>query len=129
MFIITFNTFCINIIKCEICNIYTHMYTHTFMHVYIHASCLQVSISEDNIHSHPVLALCVSACVYLVKLLVNDKNSEHDQELPQSQTAEKPMALRRNATQQSQDIRQTPMQSSQFSLSHQDDYKTRMDIK
>ena len=35
------------------------------------------------------------------------KNSEYDQEIPQSQTADKPLALRGRATKQSQDIRKT----------------------
>ena len=35
------------------------------------------------------------------------KNSEYDQEIPQSQTADKPMAPRGIATQQSQDTRNT----------------------
>ena len=34
------------------------------------------------------------------------KNSEYDQEIPQSQTADKPMAPRGRATQQSRDTRQ-----------------------
>ena len=33
------------------------------------------------------------------------KNTEYDQEIPQSQTADKPMALRGRATQQSRDTR------------------------
>ena len=33
--------------------------------------------------------------------------SEYDQEIPQSQTADKPIALRGRATQQSQDTRKT----------------------
>ena len=49
----------------------------------------------------------------------------YDQEIPQSQTADKPMALRGKATQQSQDTRQ----SNQLSLPHQDDCKTKTDIK
>ena len=35
------------------------------------------------------------------------KNSEYDQEIPQSQTADKPMAPRGGATQQSRDTRKT----------------------
>ena len=35
------------------------------------------------------------------------KNSEYDQEIPQSQTADKPMALRVRATQPSRDTRKT----------------------
>ena len=53
--------------------------------------------------------------------------SEHDQEIPQSQTADKPMAPRRKATQQSRDTRKTK-QSNQLSLPRQDDFKTIMDI-
>ena len=52
---------------------------------------------------------------------------ENDQEIPQSQTADSPMAPRERATQQSPG-RQTK-QSNQLSLPHQDDCKTRMDIK
>ena len=35
------------------------------------------------------------------------KNSEYDQELPQSQTTDKPMALRGRVTQPSRDTRKT----------------------
>ena len=49
------------------------------------------------------------------------ENSEYDKEIPQSQTADKPMAPRGRATQ--------TKQSNQPSLPHQDDCKTRMDIK
>ena len=55
--------------------------------------------------------------------------SEYDQEVPQSQTADKPMAPRGRATQQSQDTRKTNKQSNQLSLPHLDDCKTRRDIK
>ena len=58
------------------------------------------------------------------------KNSEYDQEILQSQTADKPMAPPERATQQSRDTRKTKFQqSNQLSLPHQDDCKTRMDIK
>ena len=56
-------------------------------------------------------------------------SSEYDQEIPQSQTADKPMASRGRATQQSRDTRKLTKQSNQLSLPHQDDYETRMDIK
>ena len=46
------------------------------------------------------------------------QNSEYDQDIPQSQTADKPMAPRGRATQQSRDL-----------SSYQDDCKTRRDIK
>ena len=55
--------------------------------------------------------------------------SEYDQEIPQSQTADKPMALRGRATQQSRDTRRKTKQRNQLSHSHQNDCKTRMDIK
>ena len=48
--------------------------------------------------------------------------SEYDQDIPQSQTADKPMAPRGRARQQTK-------QSNQLSLPHQDDCKTRRDIK
>ena len=35
------------------------------------------------------------------------KNSEYDQEIPQSQTADKPMAPRKRATQHPRDTRKT----------------------
>ena len=54
--------------------------------------------------------------------------SGYDQEIPQSQIADKPMAPRGRATQQSRPGRQTK-QSNQLSLPHQDDCITRMDIK
>ena len=50
--------------------------------------------------------------------------SEHDQEIPQSQTADKPMAPRGRAA---QTIKK--QQEDKLSLPHQDDSKTRMDIK
>ena len=48
----------------------------------------------------------------------------------QSQTADKPMALRGIATQQSRDTRKTnEAKQTALSLPHQDDRKTRMGIK
>ena len=41
------------------------------------------------------------------KLMSNNKNSEYDQEIPQPQTADKPMAPRGRATQPSRDTRKT----------------------
>ena len=52
-----------------------------------------------------------------------------DQELSQSQTAEKLFALQGRATQQSRDTRKTTKQSNQFTLAHQYDCKTRMGTK
>ena len=60
----------------------------------------------------------------------NKKVSEYDQEIPQSQTTDKPMAARGRATQPSRDTRNTNYAKQQaFSLPHQDDCKTRIDIK
>ena len=56
------------------------------------------------------------------------KNSEYDQEISQSQTADNPVALRGTAAQPSRDTRQIK-QGNQLSLPHQDDCNTRMDIK
>ena len=55
--------------------------------------------------------------------------SEYDQEIPQSQTADKPMAPRGRATQPSRDTRKQTKQSNHLSLPNQDDCKTSMDIK
>ena len=43
----------------------------------------------------------------IFEILVIKKVSEYDQEIPQSQTADKPMAPRGRATQQSRDTRKT----------------------
>ena len=43
--------------------------------------------------------------------------------MPQSQTADNPMAPRGRATKQSRDARKTQKQSNQLSLPHQDDCK------
>ena len=55
--------------------------------------------------------------------------SEYDQEIPQSQTAAKPMAR----ADESHSNHKTPgrqiMQSNKLSLPHQDDCKTRRDIR
>ena len=54
--------------------------------------------------------------------------SEYDREIPQSQFADKPLAPRVRTTQQSQGTSKTN-KAKQLALSHQDDCKTRMDIK
>ena len=69
----------------------------------------------------------------LVKPVI--KNSEYDQEIPQSQTADNPVALRGpwHCEEEPLNHRETPgrqiKQSNQLSLPHQDDCNTRMDIK
>ena len=55
--------------------------------------------------------------------------SEYDQEIPQSQTADNPVAPQGRAAQPSRDTRKTIKQSNQLSLPHQDDCNTKMDIK
>ena len=60
-------------------------------------------------------------CIYYLKIV-----SEYDQEVPQLQTADKPMEEPHNH--QETTGRQTK-QSKQLSLPHQDDCKTRMEIK
>ena len=55
--------------------------------------------------------------------------NEYDQEIPQSQTADNPVAPRGRAAQPSRDTRRQIKQSNQLSLPHQDDCNTRMDIK
>ena len=52
--------------------------------------------------------------------------SEYDQEIPQSQTADKPMAPR--VTQLYETPGRQTRRSIQLSFPHQDDCKTRMDI-
>ena len=55
--------------------------------------------------------------------------SEYDQEIPQSQTADNPVAPRGRGPQPSGDTRRQIKQSNQLSLPHQDDCNTKMDIK
>ena len=50
--------------------------------------------------------------------------SEYDQEIPQSQTGDKPMAPRGRATQQSPDTRKANQAKQPALSSHQDDCKT-----
>ena len=73
---------------------------------------------EGNVTSHRITG----------NILYTLKNSEYDQEITQSQTADKPMAARSRANHHETPGRQTK-QSNQLYLSHQDDCKTRMDIK
>ena len=56
--------------------------------------------------------------------------SEYEQEILQSQTADKPVALQGRVTQQSQDTRKTnKAKQPTLSLPNQDDCRTRMDTK
>ena len=55
--------------------------------------------------------------------------SEYDQEIPQSQTADNPVAPQGRAAQPSRDTRKQIKKSNQLSLPHQDDCNARMDTK
>ena len=63
------------------------------------------------------------------KSLISKKVSEYDQEIPQSQTADNPVAPRGRAAQPSRDTRKTKKAKQSALLPHQDDCNTRMDIK
>ena len=56
-------------------------------------------------------------------------NSEYDQEIPQSQTADNSVAPRRRAAQPYKTPGRQIKQSNQLSLPHQDDCNTRTDTK
>ena len=60
---------------------------------------------------------------------ISKKVSEYDQEIPQSLTADNPVAPRGRVAQPSRDTRKTNKQSNQLSLTHQDDCNTRTDTK
>ena len=55
--------------------------------------------------------------------------SEYDQEIPQSQTADNPMAHEEELLNHHKTPGRQIKQSNQLSLPHQDDCNTRMDIK
>ena len=55
------------------------------------------------------------------------KNSEYDQEIPQSQTANKHWHCEEEPHNNHETLRRQTKQSNQLSLPHQDDCKTRMD--
>ena len=57
------------------------------------------------------------------------KNSEYDQEIPQSQTADNPSAREEEPLNHHETSGRQIKQSNQLSLPHQDDCNTRMDIK
>ena len=57
------------------------------------------------------------------------KVSEYNQEIPQSQTADKPMAPQGSSHNNHETPRRQTKQSNQLSLPHQDDCKTGRDIK
>ena len=96
-----------------------------FPKIYQFGSYLDVTIKRTR------QRLCESLKYYAVFSPIGKlkfKNSEYDQEIPQSQTADKSVALWGRATQQSWDIRKTK-KSNQLSLPYQENCKTRMDKK
>ena len=60
-------------------------------------------------------------CTNNNKANLGKKVSEYDQEIPQSQTADKPMTTRGRTTQQLRDTRKKTKQSNQLSLLHLDE--------
>ena len=81
-----------------------------------------------RMHNSFLITACSVVTVLGNSLHVIQKR-EYDQEIPQSQTADKPMAPRGCATQISRETRKQTKQSNQLSPPHQDDCETRMDIK
>ena len=74
----------------------------------------------------------ISSCLYSLLLIIV---SEYDQEIPQSHTADKPKDRYEEPHNNQETLGRQTKQSNQLSLSlslslpHQDDCKTRMDIK
>ena len=62
--------------------------------------------------------------MYITKIV-----SEYDQEIPQSQTADNPVAPQEEPLNHHETPGRQIKQSNQLSLPHQDDCNTRMDIK
>ena len=80
---------------------------------------------------HKVSAFILPFVAHSPTTLTNKKVNEYNQEIPQSQTAEKPNPRHREEEPHNNHEtqgRQTK-QSNKLSLPHQDDCKTRMDIK
>ena len=107
------------------------------MHIKIHVSVQPRFAGNSNTIQDGKFLLLFSLCVVnritinlaVICCFIFLNNSEYDQEIPQSQTADKPMAPWGWATQQSQDARKTKLSKATSSLPYQDDCKTRMDIK
>ena len=68
--------------------------------------------ANTDLHVTSNLSTPVSIQKWVIMTIISPpakphQNSEYDQEIPQSQTADKPMAPRGRATQQSRDTRKT----------------------
>ena len=89
-------------------------------------------LHQENGHIDNDVRCCISNWKYCSIIFPrhNFKNCECDLVIPQSQTADKPMAPRGRATQPHETPGRQTKQSNQLSsLPHQDDCKTKMDIK
>ena len=62
-------------------------------------------------------------------MVANGGSYENDQEIPQSQTADNPVALEEEPLNHHETLGRQIKQSNQLSLPHQDDCNTSMDIK
>ena len=85
-------------------------------------------IVSSEIEQHPSATHCSRTYMYRPAPL-RMKNSEYDQEIPQSQTADKPMTPRGMPHSNHETPGRQTKKSNQLSLPHQYDCKTRMDIK
>ena len=88
-------------------------------------------VISSKVELHKVSAFILPFVAHSPTTLTNKKVSEYNQEIPQSQTAEKPIP--RHREEEPHYNHETPgrqtKQSNQLSLPHQDDCKTREDIK
>ena len=101
-----------------------------------HTTLLEISCHGSNVvfliqafRQRAELTICIREAPKRVLLQTVKLVSEYDQEIPHSQTADKPMATRRRATNNHETPGRQTKQSNQLSLPHQDDCKTRRDIK
>ena len=76
-----------------------------------------------------LIVLISDLCVYFTYCPECIIVSEYDQEIPQSQTADNPVASREEPLNHHKTSRRQIKQSNQLSLPHQDYCNTRMDIK
>ena len=75
-----------------------------------YAARLKRIVSLRRLFKYPQLILCREECVNIISLHVSysqTKNNEYAQEIPQSQTTDKPMAPQGRSIQPSQDTRKT----------------------
>ena len=75
------------------------------------------------------MANTVDAIYHFLRWEALFKNSEYEQEIPQSQTADNPVAREEKPLNHHETPGRQIKQSNQLSLPNQDDCNTRMDIK